>query len=304
MSVVAERKCFAKPFLKWAGGKGQLIDEIDARLPKKEIETGEIETYVEPFVGGGAVFFHIAQKYQQIERFYLLDINEDLVNCYNAVKNDVASIVRRLRRLEKRFLRLEEDDRKKLYYEIREKFNDTRNVAYLIFLNKACYNGLYRVNRKNEFNAPFGYYLNPRICDGENLREVSSVLQKADIRVGDFTQSAAYIDQGALVYLDPPYRPISQTASFTAYSKDSFSEGDQIRLSEFCGRISAKGARFLLSNSDPKNEDPRDNFFETHYPASLGFDIDTVTASRVINCKGSGRGQIRELIITNYRVDD
>lgn len=301
MSVVVERKCPAKPFLKWAGGKTQLLGEINARLPSG-LRDGRIDTYVEPFVGGGAAFFHIAQRYECIKHFYLYDINEDLVNCYNAIKNDVASIIRRLRRLENQFFRFEEGDQKNFYYEIREKFNVTRNVAHLIFLNKTCYNGLYRVNRKNEFNAPFGYYKNPRICDRENLIGVSSILQKADIGVGDFTQSATCIDQSTFVYFDPPYRPISQTSSFTAYSKDSFSEDDQIRLAKFCGEISAKGARFLLSNSDPKNEDPKDRFFGTHYPLSRGFHIDTVAASRVINCKGSKRGQIRELIITNYEV--
>jgi len=293
----------AKPFVKWAGGKTQLIDEIDARLPKKEIEAGEIDTYVEPFVGGGAVFFHIAQYYPQFKRFCVLDVNDDLVKCYNAIKSDVAVLIRRLRGLENHFRRLGQAERKDFYYEIRRKFNNKRDVGYLIFLNKTCYNGLYRVNRNNEFNAPFGYYQHPRICDRQNLEAASSLLQKAEIEEGDFTQAVSCIDDRTFVYFDPPYRPISRTASFTAYSKDCFSEADQVRLAEFCKKITAKGARFLLSNSDPKNQDPSDTFFETHYSASFGFHIDNVVASRVINCKASGRGRIRELLITNYEPD-
>jgi len=300
VSLVAEGRCLAKPFLKWAGGKTQLLDEIDKRLPP-ELRDGQIGTYVEPFIGGGAAFFHIAQKYETLEHFYLYDVNEDLVNCYNAIKSDVLSLIRKLRRIENEFLSLDDLKRKDFYYRIRERFNQNRNVAHLIFLNKTCYNGLYRVNRRNEFNAPFGYYKNPRICDRENLLAVSSVLEKAEVNVGDFSNCASSIGNTTFIYLDPPYRPISRTASFTSYSKESFSEQDQIRLAEFCKEIDRGGGKFLLSNSDPKNENPDDKFFETHYPRKLGFYTDIVKASRVINCKGSCRGEITELLITNYR---
>ena len=301
MPVVVEKLIAAKPFLKWAGGKGQLLAEIDRRLPAG-LKTGEIDTYVEPFIGGGAVFFHIAQEYTDIKRHYLFDINQDLVNCFIEIKTNVDALIDELRSLEAAFLR-KRSGRKSFYYEIRGQFNADRSPAKLIFLNKNCYNGLYRVNRKDEFNVPFGDYKNPTICDEENLQNVSILLQKAKIICGDFTDSEKYIDNHTFVYFDPPYRPISPTASFTSYSKDSFSEEEQIRLAEFCKKIDAKGARFLLSNSDPKNEDPKDRFFEEHYK-KFGFDIDRVKATRAINCKASSRGQINELVITNYQEGD
>lgn len=304
IAVLTEK--LAKPFLKWAGGKGQLLTEIERRLPQG-IKTGEIDTYVEPFVGGGAVFFHLAQRYENIKSFYLLDVNEDLVNCYKDVKKDVGVLVRELLSLQDKFLELNSPKRKEFYLDIRKEFNleklsgfGIKTAAKLIFLNKNCYNGLYRVNRKGEFNVPFGDYKNPRICAAKNLQTASKILQTAKIICADFTHSETYIDNQTFVYLDPPYRPLSPTASFTSYSKDSFSEKDQIRLAEFCRRIDAKGAKFLLNNSDPKNEDPKDRFFEEHY-SKFGFDIDRVRATRAINCKASGRGQINELLITNYQ---
>ena len=294
IAVLTEK--LAKPFLKWAGGKGQLLAEIESRLPQ-DIKTGEIDTYVEPFVGGGAVFFHLAQRYENIKRFYLFDINNDLANCYNAIKNDVESLIDELEKLENDFLPLTKSLRKDFYYRVRKEFNCDRSPAKLIFLNKNCYNGLYRVNRKDKFNVPFGYYKNPTICDAENLESVLQVLQKAEIICADFEKSDKYIDDKTFVYFDPPYRPLSPTASFTSYSKDNFNEENQIRLAEFCRRIDAKGATLLLSNSDPKNEDATDHFFDDHYKE---FNIKQVKAIRAINCKASGRGQINELLITNY----
>ncbi len=296
MSVVTEKQCIARPFLKWAGGKGQLLVEIERRLPQG-IRTGEIDTYVEPFVGGGAVFFHLAQRYENIKRFYLFDINNDLVNCYNAIKNDVDSLIDELRQLEDEFLPLKKPLRKDFYYRIRDEFNSDRHTAKLIFLNKTCYNGLYRVNRKDGFNVPSGDYKNPKICDAENLENVSQVLQKAEIICADFEKSDKYIDDKTFVYFDPPYRPLSPTASFTSYSKDDFNEAAQIRLAQFCKHIHNKESMFLLSNSDPKNENPQDRFFENQYGE---FKIERVKANRAINCKASGRGQINELLITKY----
>ncbi|MGA2916000.1 MAG: DNA adenine methylase [Sedimentisphaerales bacterium] len=302
MIATREKQIIAKPFLKWAGGKTQLLDEIEKRLPNG-LSTGEITTYIEPFVGGGAAFFYIAQNYTKIKKFYLYDINNDLVNCYKTVQTDVNSLIKSLGKLEAEFLPLNHNDRKKFYLKIRKEFNQDKcenhnpeTMAKLIFLNKTCFNGLYRVNSKNEFNVPFGDYKNPKICDGKNLLAVSEVLQKAEIICGDFTKSRKNISKNSFIYLDPPYRPLNGTASFTAYSKDSFSEEDQIRLAEFCKEIKQIGAKFLLSNSDPKNENPEDHFFEDNF---RGFDIQKVKASRVINCKAVGRGQISELLITN-----
>jgi len=298
--VLVKKSALAKPFLKWAGGKTQLLDEIDKRLPKEDIQNGEIDTYVEPFVGGGAVFFHIAQNYPLIKQFYLFDINEDLINCYNAIKNNVDSLVEELKTLEKDFLRRNNSARKSFYLKNRDEFNVDRSTAKLIFLNKTCFNGLYRVNRKGEFNVPFGDYKNPTICNENNLRSASQILQKAEIICGDFTDSQTHIDSHTFVYFDPPYRPLSPTASFTSYSKEDFNKDDQIRLAEFCRQIHSEGAKFLLSNSDPKNENPKDQFFEDNYPQEEGFTIERVTAARAINCKGKGRGPIHELIITSY----
>jgi len=307
MPIVLEKLPVAKPPLKWAGGKGQLLAEIDKRLPD-ELGNGQIDTYVEPFVGGGAVFFHIAQKYPPIKKFYLFDINDDLVNCYNIIKEDVTSLVHELLSLQDEFSDIQGPKRKDFYLKIRKRFNtekfdqfNTKTAAKLIFLNKTCFNGLYRVNRKGEFNVPFGDYENPRICAANNLRIASQVLQKAQIIHGDFQDSKRYIKNHAFVYLDPPYRPISPTAGFTSYSKENFGNEEQIRLAEFCKQINNRGAKFLLSNSDPKNEDPKDHFFEDKYK---GFVIDRVKATRAINCKASGRGQINELVIKNYQEGD
>ena len=303
MTLIVEKLCLAKPFLKWAGGKGQLIDEIEQRLPS-ELRTSEIDTYVEPFVGGGAVFFYIAQKYKSIKHFYLFDINGDLVGCYNAVKHNVESLIAELKSLQSKFFAFGQSEQEQFYLDIRKRFNieklsdfGVKTAAKLIFLNKTCYNGLYRVNRKDEFNVPFGHYKNPTICDVEKLLAASEVLRKVQVLRGDFEDSDKYIDEKTFVYLDPPYRPISPTASFTSYSKDDFSEKEQIRLAEFCRQIDTKGAKFLLSNSDPKNEDPRDRFFDDQYSC---FTIYKVKATRAINCIGAGRRAINELIITNY----
>ena len=272
------------------------MTEIERRLPQG-IKTGEIDTYVESFIGGGAVFFYMAQRYEGIKSFYLFDINNDLVNCYNAVKNDVECLIDELRQIEDEFLPLKKTDRKDFYYRIRDEFNSERHTAKLIFLNKTCFNGLYRVNRKDQFNVPFGYYKNPTICNAENLENASLVLQKAEIICADFEKSDKYIDDKTFVYFDPPYRPLSPTASFTSYSKEDFDEAKQIRLAQFCRQIHGKDAKFLLSNSDPKNEDLKDHFFENQYGC---FKIERVKANRAINCKASGRGQINELLITNY----
>ncbi|GAH54574.1 unnamed protein product, partial [marine sediment metagenome] len=244
-----------------------------------------------------AVFFYIAQRYESIKRFYLFDINPDLVNCYNAIRGNVELLIDELEIIEKKFLKKDRSARKEFYYRVRKEFNSDRAPAKLIFLNKTCYNGLYRVNRKDEFNVPFGDYKNPKICDAENLLTVSVLLQKAEIICADFEKSDKYIDDKTFVYFDPPYRPLSPTASFTSYSKDNFDEAKQIRLARFCRHIHGKGAKFLLSNSDPKNEDPKDSFFDEHYN---GFIIDMVKATRAINCKAACRGQINELLIFNY----
>jgi len=288
--TTAKKTSKAKPFLKWAGGKGQLIDEIDARLPRQRMESGEVDRYVEPFVGGGAVFFHICQTYDSIRRFYLLDINGDLVKCYKAIRENVEKVIDALERLESKYLATKDEGRRDFYYWVRDGFNSDRDPAKLIFLNKTCYNGLYRVNKNNEFNVPFGNYTKPKICDRDNLFAVARVLEKAIIKSGDFTHSEQHITKKTLVYVDPPYDPLSQTASFTSYSKGSFSEGDQRRLAAFYKKMSGRGAQVLLSNSG--TDLVRDLYRE--------FRAENVFVGRSINCLGNKRGKIVEVLVRNY----
>lgn len=300
----------AKPFLKWAGGKGQLIESLVNLFPA-EIKTGEINKYAEPFIGGGALFFYVAQNYPQIEKFYISDANQELVLAYTTIQKDVESLISFLATLEKNYHALDSLAQKEFFYEQRKKFNEklltvdfnkfqadwVERTVEIIFLNRTCFNGLFRVNSKGEFNVPFGDYKNPRICDADNLRAVSALLQKTEIKLGDFVASEEFVDASTFVYFDPPYRPISKTASFNSYSKFEFGDEAQKRLAEYYALLSKKKAKLMLSNSDPKNEDPDDHFFEDLYK---GFRIERVDASRNINSKASKRGKIKELVIINY----
>jgi len=298
----------AKPFLKWAGGKKQLIEEFYKRFPNGLI-TGEIDKYIEPFVGGGAVFFYTIQKFNLTE-CHIYDANEELILAYKVVQNDVDRLIGILKKLEFEFLNLNEEARKEYFYRIRVKFNENKSeidfsqyhynwinrAAQLIFLNRTCFNGLFRVNSKGQFNVPFGRYKNPKISNEDVLRNASIVLKNVKINLGDFTDCETIVNDKTFVYFDPPYRPLNKTSSFTSYNKDSFNDFEQQRLAKFYKKLDAKGAKLMLSNSDPKNEDPNDNFFDELYS---DFIIERVLAKRMINCKGEKRGVIRELIITN-----
>lgn len=264
----------AKPFLKWAGGKAQLLNQITARLPQ-ELSSGKIHRYVEPFVGGGALFFHVAQAYN-IDKFFISDVNEELILTYTAIKKDVSGLIDALKVMERKYFRLSPSRQEEYFYTIRFQLNERRpdfnflkfhttwveRAAQIIFLNKTCFNGLFRVNSKGEFNVPFGKYKNPTICAEENLREASELLQRAEIRLGDFEECEQSVDNESFVYFDPPYRPISRTASFTSYSKYEFDDAAQLRLASFYRLLHKKNARLMLSNSDPKNENPNDHFFK------------------------------------------
>ena len=298
---------YAKPFVKWAGGKGQLLNTLERYYPLKLLQ-GEIKRYIEPFVGGGAVLFNILQKYN-IAEAYIFDINVDLINAYKVIKFEVNELVYYLKSLEKRYYNLDNDNRKKMYYEIRDEYNskvsNTKHIgieraSQFIFLNRTCFNGLYRVNKEGKFNVPYGDYKNPTICDERNLYLVSSLLQKVQIFAGDYRESAKYISKDSFVYFDPPYRPLNKTSNFTSYSKSDFTDKDQIELARFYAQMNELGAFLLLSNSDPKNEDPNDNFFDDLYK---NFNIYRVMARRSINSDGRGRGLIKELLITNYKVE-
>lgn len=296
-----------KPFLKWAGGKTQLLPEIDRRLPF-ELSIGKIKRYVEPFIGGGAVFFHLAQFYR-FEEIVISDINLELLIVYKTVKEDVEGLIEHLNRIKKRFLFSTE--RENFYYKQRELFNqDVKEIdfqhfrsawiprtAKFIFLNHTCFNGLYRTNSKLQFNVPFGKYEKPGIYDEQNLRAASDLLQTVEIRQGDFEACKEIADDETFIYFDPPYRPISKTSSFSTYHKGEFTDDDQKRLASFYRCLDAKGVRLMLSNSDPKNETPNDDFFDKLYE---GFQIGRIKASRAINSNGAKRGQISELLITNY----
>ncbi|GAB6188951.1 DNA adenine methylase [Marinitoga arctica] len=290
----------AKPFLKWAGGKTQIIPEIEKRLPKKLKSSGGMK-YVEPFVGSGAVLFYLLSNYN-ITEAYIFDANIELINLYNIIKSNVDELIDLLHIFESLYKEKSDEERKKFYYHQREEFNNLKNnplkkAALFIFLNRTCYNGLYRVNSKGEFNVPFGKYKNPKICDEKNLRNVSFALQNVSIYYGDFELSNKFIDEKTFVYLDPPYRPLSSTANFTSYSKNNFDDNDQLRLKIFYDKITEKGAKALLSNSDPKNMNINDNFFDELYKDYI---IERVRAKRMINSKSQKRGTITELLIRNY----
>lgn len=290
-----------KPFVKWVGGKSQLVEQIEKMLPTDEENV--LTKYAEPMVGGGALFFSILSKYD-FEELFISDINAELINAYQAVKNDVDILIAKLNEMQMLFLPMDENGRKYFFYTVRERFNSTalteetatEKAAQFIFLNKTCFNGLYRVNKKGQFNVPMGAYKNPTICDDENLRNISKALQNVTIVCGDYTLSESFIDKNTFVYIDPPYRPISATSGFTSYNTDAFDDNEQIRLSKFIDEINLSGARIVLSNSDPKNVNEEDNFFDDLYK---NYKIHRVTASRAINSKGDKRGKINELLICN-----
>lgn len=300
-----------KPFLKWAGGKTQLLEQMTAYFPP-ELKSGDITRYVEPFVGSGAVFFHLIQTYQ-INKAYLFDVNDELILAYNTIKSDVSALVCKLENIQEEYLKLSATDQEEYFYDVRHKFNHQRRdvdfnqyqpewvnrTAQIIFLNRTCFNGLFRVNGQGEFNVPFGRYKNPQICNAENLLGVSRILQKAIIKRGDFTRCERVVNSNTFVYFDPPYRPISTTASFTSYSKFEFGDKEQRRLAQFYRQLDKRGAKLMLSNSDPKNNNAEDRFFESLYD---GFKIKRVQASRMINSDAKKRGKIGELLIINYRV--
>jgi DNA adenine methylase len=293
-----------KPFVKWAGGKTSLIPQITKYFPF-ELKNGKIEKYIEPFVGGGAVLIDILQKYD-VKQAYAFDINKDLINCYNVIKYKVEDLIQKLDKKEKEFLSLEIDGRQKCFYNIRTKYNsyflntelDVERASEFIFLNRTCFNGLYRVNKSGKFNVPFGKYKNPTICDSRNLRNLSILFKNTIFKYGDYKESESLIDENTFVYFDPPYRPLSVTSGFTSYTKEDFNDKNQKELAKYYNKLNVKNAKLMLSNSNPKNIDENDDFFENIYK---GFNINEVSAKRMINSNAKGRGEISELLITNYK---
>lgn len=293
-------KYSAKPFVKWVGGKTQLLDDIKNTLPQDLSQRGEV-VYVEPFVGGGAVMFWILQEYPNITKAVINDINEELICTYRVIKSDVEKLILELTRIQTEYLALDDVARKDYYLSQRERYNEKNNseletAALFIFLNRTCFNGLYRVNSKGKFNVPHGRYANPKICDAETLRADSAILQRVEILCGDFAQTGKYADDNALYYFDPPYRPLTETSAFTSYAKDGFDDTEQTRLRDFCEQIATHKSLFVASNSDPQNVDNGDDFFDHLYNR---FSIKRVSAARMINSKGNGRGAISEIMISN-----
>ena len=295
---------YARPFLKWAGGKGQILSELQRYYP---FDGKTITKYAEPFVGGGAVLFDILNHFE-LSEVYISDTNHELMNAYKIARDNVDELIAALSSFHSDYISLDDNRRREYYLGKRDRFNeiiksgsDIANVekaALLIFLNKTCFNGLYRVNSKGLFNVPVGAYKNPLICDESNLRAVSEKLQNVIIHCGDFEDSATFIDEHTFVYFDPPYRPISATSGFTSYTEADFTDDEQMRLANFASSMARRGAIIVASNSDPKNVDEDDDFFDNIYPY---FNIERVSASRMINSKGAKRGKINELIISNYK---
>ncbi len=291
----------AKPFVKWVGGKTQLISSIKQALPE-ELQNAEELTYVEPFVGGGAMLFWTLNNLKNISKAVINDINPDLTTAYQTIRDNAIDLVIELKRIENEYKSLQsEESRKEFYLLQREKFNtkqlkNVENTALFIFLNRTCFNGLYRVNSKGLFNVPFGKYINPTICDENTIFADSEVLQKVEILTGDFEQTIHHATENSLFYFDPPYKPLSQTSSFTSYAKEDFNDDEQIRLKQFCDELNERGHMWILSNSDVKSNDPSNDFFDdlyTHYK------INRVWASRSVNANPEKRGKLTELLITN-----
>lgn len=288
-----------KPFLKWAGGKAQILTKIREKYP---VELGKTLTkYAEPFIGGGAILFDVLSNYN-MESVYISDINQELISTYICIRDNIEDLIFLLHNLAKEHLELSSENRKEYYYAKRKEFNDlkqnavrdTRIAALFIYLNKTCFNGLYRVNKKGDFNVPVGDYKRPNICDANNLRAISSQLQKVKIVMGDYKLSDSFIDEKTFAYFDPPYRPISSTSSFTSYTEGDFDDTKQTELALFIRKMSKKGAFIIASNSDPKNTDKNDNFFDTLYDSLT---IERISANRMINSIAEKRGRLNELLI-------
>jgi len=266
-------------FVKWAGGKKQLIEQFKPFFPSK------IKRYLDPFVGGGAVLFYILNNYKPNEVF-IFDINEELINTYEVIRDDVENLIKELKKLKKLH-------NKEHYYQIRAEnpqlLSKLTRASRFIYLNKTCFNGLYRVNSKGGFNVPIGSYKNPLVCPEEDLREISKLLQKVKIINGGFEECLRFAKKGDFVYFDPPYYPLKKS-SFTTYTKGNFLEKEQRQLKETFAKLDKKGCQVMLSNSDT-------TFIKDLYK---NYDISFVQATRMINCDGANRGKINEVVVTNY----
>lgn len=292
----------AKPFIKWVGGKSQLIKQLEALLPA-DFDEWENVTYIEPFVGGGAMLFYMLQQYPNIQHAIINDVNSDLTTCYRTVRDTPEELITSLFEIQNTYNALStENKRKDFFLTIRDRYNEKNldpieNTTKFFFLNRTCFNGLYRVNKKGLFNVPFGKYTNPQICDPATIRKDSELLQRVEILTGDFEATFDHAHGNTLFYFDPPYRPLSDTSSFNDYAKESFNDDAQIRLKEYCDHIDDAGFQFMLSNSDCKGKNEEDNFFDVLYGS---YNIKRVWASRSINSNPNKRGKLTEILVHNY----
>lgn len=294
-----------KPFIKWVGGKNQLIEQLEAMLPT-DFEKRENLTYIEPFVGGGAMLFHMIQTHKNIKHVVINDINSDLIQCYRTVRDQPHELIRSLTTIQNDYYSVKNDgERKEYYLRHRDHFNTKpsdliEKTTLFFFLNKTCFNGLYRVNKSGKFNVPCGSYMHPLICDAETILTDSKLLQRVEILNGDFEQTVKYIDREAFFYFDPPYRPLSSTSNFNDYAKEPFNDMAQIRLKHFCDSLQKINVPFMLSNSDCMGNNCNDSFFDDLY---VDYDIKRVWASRCINANGAKRGKLTEILVRNYTAE-
>lgn len=293
----------AKPFIKWVGGKGQLIEQLEALLPADFSERENV-TYIEPFVGGGAMLFYMLQKYPNIKSAVINDINPDLTLCYQVVRDNPTELVKSLDAIQTEYHALRTEEERKIFFlNKRDRFNtksldSIENCTLFFFLNRTCFNGLYRVNKAGKFNVPFGKYSTPTICDADTIYADSRLLQKVEIMTGDFEQTYTKIEDNTFFYFDPPYRPLSNTSSFNDYSKEDFNDNAQIRLKYFCDKLNEIGVDFMLSNSDCLGKDGIDRFFDDLF---IDYRIERVWASRNVNAIASKRGKLTEIVVNNYQ---
>jgi DNA adenine methylase len=294
----------AKPFVKWVGGKSQLIEQLEALLPA-DFDSWENVTYIEPFVGGGAMLFHMLQKYRNIRTAVINDINPDLTTCYRTVRDNPDELVNSLKEIQKEYYSIKSKDEKcQFFLLMREEFNkknlgDIENTTLFFFLNRTCFNGLYRVNKSGLFNVPFGKYETPTICDPQTIYADSELLQNVEIITGDYQETLRYANGNSFFYFDPPYRPLSATSNFNDYSKEVFNDIAQRRLKSFCDTIQNAGHMFMLSNSDCSSANPEDTFFEDLYLVEDYYNMSRVMASRNVNANGKKRGKTTEIEVRN-----
>lgn len=298
----------AKPFLKWAGGKSQLIPEIMQRLPEY-VYDGAPYQYVEPFAGSSAVALHLLESSHPPTKVILNDINSDLINLYRVIKSQPNALLDYLKAIQSEYDKLEDKAAKQpYYYDKRDSFNSRasssiEHAGLFIFLNRAGFNGLYRVNKNNKFNVPIGSYKKPNFVFEDVILNASRLLANVEIcnisfeNVLKLAKDDNPKELSTFFYFDPPYKPLNESSSFTSYAKGSFDDNDQVKLKEVCDLLDEQGCQWLLSNSDTTNIDIENTFFDDLYK---NYEIERVKASRSINSKGAKRGQINELLIRNY----